>query len=224
MSTSLSDTRTQLAALPFWGALTASEQRTMETCAQIKCFERNNLIYSKEQECLGLIRVLSGTVRTFMLSEEGREIRLYAVHKNETDVLSAACVLNQITFETQMVAETDCTLLIIPAVCLSAFKENNLNVRCFLFEKLGERFSDVMHQMQAILFTRVDGRIAQALLKSAKNGAVRITHEQLAREINSTREVVSRVLKELEHTGVIRLGRGTITVLDRGALLSLAGA
>ena len=222
MSTSSSEIRKQLSALPFWGALNAREQETMQSCAQIRSYGKDELIYSKEQECLGLIRVLSGTVRTFMLSEEGREIQLYAVRRGETDVLSAACVMNQITFESQMVADTDCSLLIVPAVCLSKFKENNLHVRCFLFEKLGERFSDVMHRMQAILFTRVDGRIAQTLLRKAKDGTVRITHEQLAREINSTREVVSRVLKDMERQGTVRLGRGTITVSDRSALRDLA--
>ena len=224
MSTSLSEIRKQLATLPFWGALTAVEQRTMESCVQIRKYEQDTLIYSKEQECLGLILVLSGKIRIFMLSEEGREIQLYTVSLGETDVLSASCVMNQITFETQMVADTDCSLLIVPAVCLSNFKENNLHVRCFLLEKLGERFSDAIHKIQAILFTRVDGRIAHVLLNKVQNNKVCITHEQLAREINSTREVVSRVLKKFERKGIIRLGRGSITVLDRSELADLIGA
>ena len=199
MSTSSSEIRKQLSALPFWGALTAREQETMQSCAQIRSYARDELIYSKEQECLGLIRVLSGSVRTFMLSAEGREVRLYRVDEKDTDVLSASCVMNQITFETQMVADSDCTLLIVPAVCLSNFKENNLHVRSFLFEKLGERFSDVMLKMQAILFT------------------------QLAGEINSTREAVSRILKDMERQSLIRLGRGQITLSDPDALRMLAG-
>ena len=214
MSTSSSEIRKQLSALPFWGALTAREQETMQSCAQIRSYARDELIYSKEQECLGLIRVLSGSVRTFMLSAEGREVRLYRVDEKDTDVLSASCVMNQITFETQMVADSDCTLLI--------FKENNLHVRSFLFEKLGERFSDVMLKMQAILFTRLDQRIAQALL-SRGSTTVRITHEQLAGEINSTREAVSRILKDMERQSLIRLGRGQITLSDPDALRMLAG-
>ena len=223
MSTSSSEIRKQLSALPFWGALTAREQETMQSCAQIRSYARDELIYSKEQECLGLIRVLSGSVRTFMLSAEGREVRLYRVDEKDTDVLSASCVMNQITFETQMVADSDCTLLIVPAVCLKNFKESNLHVRCFLFEKLGERFSDVMMKMQAILFTRLDQRIAAALLSHERGGAVRITHEQLAGEINSTREAVSRILKDMERQSLIRLGRGQITLSEPDALRMLAG-
>ena len=222
MSTSSSEIKKQLSALPFWGALTAREQETMRTCTQIRSYAKGELIYSKEQECLGLIRVLSGAIRTFMLSDEGREVRLYRVDEQDTDVLSASCVMNQITFETQMVADSDCTLLIVPAVCLKTFKENNLHVRCFLFEKLGERFSDVMLNMQAILFTRLDRRIAEALL-SRGGTTVRVTHEQLAGEVNSTREAVSRILKDMERQSLIRLGRGQITLSDPDALRMLAG-
>ena len=222
MSTSSSEIKKQLSALPFWGALTAREQETMRTCTQIRSYAKGELIYSKEQECLGLIRVLSGAIRTFMLSDEGREVRLYRVDEQDTDVLSASCVMNQITFETQMVADSDCTLLIVPAVCLKTFKENNLHVRCFLFEKLGERFSDVMLNMQAILFTRLDRRIAEALL-SRGGTTVRVTHEQLAGEVNSTREAVSRILKDMDRQSLIKLGRGQITLSDPDALRMLAG-
>ena len=222
MSTSSFDIRKALAALPFWGALTAREQETMQSCAQIRSYRKGELIYSKEQECLGLIRVLSGAVRTFMLSDEGREVRLYRVDQNDTDVLSASCVMSRIAFETQMVADENCMLLIVPAVCLKNFKENNLHVRCFLFEKLGERFSDVMLNMQAILFMRLDQRIASALL-SRGSTTVRITHEQLAGEINSTREAVSRILKDMERQSLIRLGRGQITLSDPEALRLFAG-
>ena len=223
MSTSSSEIKNQLSALPFWGALTAREQETMVSCAQIRSYRKGELIYSKEQACLGLIRVLSGTIRTFMLSDEGREVQLYHVNEQDTDVLSASCVMNQITFETQMVADTDCRLLIVPALCLKPFKESNLFVRCFLFEKLGERFSHVMLKMQAILFTRLDERIAAALLSHARGGTVRITHEQLAGEINSTREAVSRVLKDMERQSLIRLGRGQITLANPESLRILAG-
>ena len=222
MSTSSFDIQKELSAFPFWEALTEHERESMRSCARIREYERDSLIYSRDQECLGLIHVLSGTVRTFMLSGEGREIQLYRVGPGESDVLSASCVMNQITFETQMVAHTDCILLIVPAMCLAGFKERNIHVRCYLFEKLGERFSNVMHRMEELLFTRLDARVSRVLLEKSKHSdVVRITHEQLAQEISSTREVVSRVLKELERGGAVRLGRGAIMILNRSALLDL---
>ena len=202
--------------LPFYSDLTQDERVRIENCARIREYKRNSLIYSPEQECLGLIKLLSGSLRTFMLSEEGREVVLYRMGEGEIDLLSASCVVNQISFETQMVADTDCTLLVIPATCLAEFKRNNLAVRCFIYEKLGERFSDVMKLMQTMLFTRIDKRIAALLREKAEASGtdeIRITHEEIAALINSSREVVSRTLKEMERSGLLSLGRGRITLL-----------
>ena len=218
MSISLSELKT----LPFWQDLFLSEREIVANCAQIRRYKKYEMIYSHDQECLGLIRVLRGDIRTFMLSEEGREVVLYRLKAGDTDVLSASCVVNQITFETQMVADSDCEILIVPAVCPSTLKDNNLYVRCFIFEKLGERFSDVMGQMQKILFTPVEVRLSGVIkehLTHCEGSEITVTHEQLAGEINSSREVVSRILKRMEREGVIVLGRGKITVKDDELLL-----
>ena len=207
--------------LPFWNDLTPSEQEMILSCSRIKEYRRGSLIYSPEQECLGLLKLLAGGIRTFMLSEEGREVALYHVRESGIDLLSASCVINQITFDTQMVADSDCKLLILPAVCLVRLKQNNLALRCFIYEKLGERFSDVMKLMQTMLFTRIDKRIAALLLESGKD-ELHITHEGIAGAINSSREVVSRTLKEMERKSLIRLGRGRIIITDRTALEEMA--
>ena len=207
--------------VPFWDQLTQREQESVRQHAQVRRYAAGSIIHSREQECLGLIRVLSGHARTFMLSEEGREITLYQLEKDDLDVLSASCVVSQITFQTQLVADADCEILVIPAVCMADLKEHNLYVRCFIFEKLGERFSDVMGVMQDMLFTRMDHRIAQYLLREeAASGSktLRTTHEAVAAKINSSREVVSRTLKEMERGGMIRLERGRITILDKRQL------
>ena len=209
------DTEHEIKQLPFWTDLTPSERETILRCARIKEYKSGSLIYSPEQKCLGLIRLLSGGIRTFMLSEEGREVVLYRMKEGDIDLLSASCVVNQITFETQMVAQSDCTVLVVPATCLSEFKRNNLAVRCFIYEKLGERFSDVMKLMQTMLFTRIDKRIAALLLEKSEarsSDSIRITHEEIAAMINSSREVVSRTLKEMERSGLLSLGRGRITL------------
>ena len=211
----MSISSSKLKNLPFWQNLSLSEQEIMSNCAQIRCYQKDELIYSHDHECLGLMKVLSSEIRTFMLSDEGREIVLYRLKAGDTDVLSASCVV---------VAESDCEILIIPAVCLSNFKENNLYVRCFIFEKLGKRFSDVMSQMQKILFTPLEVRLSVAIkehLKQCKSSEIAVTHEQLAGEINSSREVVSRILKRMEHEGSIILGRGKITVTDTAHLRNI---
>ena len=215
------DIRREIDALPFRDDLTDEEYHAVLVCAQIREYKKGSLIYSPEHECLGLIKVLSGDIRAFMLSEEGREVALYHVRESGIDLLSASCVINQITFDTQMVADSDCKLLILPAVCLVRLKQNNLAPRCFIYEKLGERFSDVMKLMQTMLFTRIDKRIAALLLESGKD-ELHITHEGIAGAINSSREVVSRTLKEMERKSLIRLGRGRIIITDRTALEEMA--
>ena len=214
-----------LMELPFWKDLGHDEKEAMAICANIKKYRQGELIYSKDQECLGMIKMLSGSVRAFMLSEEGREIVLYRIQPGDTDVLSAACVVDQIRFDTQMIAQTDCEVLIIPALCLAVLKENNLAVRCFILEKLGERFSDVMQLMESMLFSPLNSRVAKVLLEKSANSDRRIlflTHAQLASELNSSREVISRILKEMENNDMITLGRGKITVKDVPSLVRLA--
>ena len=206
----------EIKSLPFYNDLTQSERELIMSCGRIKKYRKNSLIYSPDQECLGLIKLLSGSIRTFMLSEEGREVVLYRMGAGEIDLLSAPCAVNQITFETQMVADTDCRLLVIPATCLAGCKRSNLAVRCYIYEKLGERFSDVMKLMQTMLFTRIDRRIAALLLEKAESGGsdeIRMTHGEIAAMINSSREVVSRTLKEMERAGLLKLGRGRIILL-----------
>ena len=216
------DIQTLLEQLPFWNALTDREREAARRSTTLRRYPAGSIIHSRDRECLGLIRVLSGKVRSFMLSEEGREITLYQLKAGDLDVLSASCVVSQITFETQLVADTDCEIMILPASCLAGFKQNNLAVRCFIFEKLGERFSDVMKVMQNMLFTRIDHRIAADLLEQAGGKSeVRTTHEAIAGRINSSREVVSRALKEMEIDGLIKLGRGRIHIVDRDGLAVL---
>ena len=210
--------------LPFFAHLTGEEQNRLEQCAYIRSYEKGSLIFSPEQECLGLVAVLSGELCTVMLSPEGREILLYRLCQSEIDILSASCVINQITFETHMICDTDCKLMVIPAVCLSAFKESNIHVKCYIFEKLSERFSDVMNSMQEILFERVESRLAQAIYQRAKQSGkheITVTHEQLANQINSSREVVSRILKNMEKQSIVRLGRGKITIINQKKLTQL---
>ena len=210
-----------LKTLPIWKDLTKDEKEKIVKFTQIREYQKGNIIHSKDHECLGLIKVLSGDVRVFMMSDEGREITLYQMKPDDLDVLSASCVVNQITFDTQMIADSDCVLLVVPAVYLSSLKDNNLIVRCFIYEKLTDRFSDVMKTVQRILFTRIDSRIAMYLLDKSSKGDINhlyVTHEEIAREINTSREVASRILKQLEDGGIIKLKRGKIDIIDKNVL------
>lgn len=211
--------------LPFAKFLTPDEERRVQRLALIRSYEAGAVIHSRDQDCLGFIQVLKGKARTVVFSDEGREVTLYQLEAGDVDVLTASCVLHQLRFDTQLLADEDTELLIVPAHCLAELKEENLALRCYLYEQLTERFSDTMQTMQAILFVRIDARVADHLLEQAegapKGAPLRITHEQIAREISSTREVVSRVLKRMEKDGLLKLGRGSITILNADGLEAL---
>ena len=207
--------------LPFWQLLTEQERDTVQRSAMVRRYEQGALIHGGGSECLGLLLVLSGEIRTYLLSDEGREVTLFRLYPGELCVLSASCVISQITFDTQMTAQQETEVLIIPAGLVAALTEQNLSVRCFLYELATQRFSDVMWAMQQILFKGLDRRLAEFLLsEAARTGSdtIRMTHEQLAQHISSAREAVARMLKTFSEEGLVELKRGVITLRDKDGL------
>ena len=213
-----------LQQLPFWEALSAQEQEILLQGTIIRNYKKNALIYSTDHECLGLVVLLSGEIRAYMLSEEGREVTLFRLFPEDVCVLSAACVIHQITFDTQLTAQKDTELLIIPAAIIAALKEKNTDLRCFLYEQATKSFSDVMWAMQQILFKRLDQRLAAFLLAEAERTSadtITMTHEQIAQHISSAREAVARMLKQFSEEGLVELTRGTIHISDAEGLRML---
>ena len=207
--------------LPFWQLLTEQERDTVQQSAMVRRYEKGALIHDGGSECLGLLLVLSGEIRTYLLSDEGREVTLFRLYPGELCVLSASCVISQITFDTQMTAQQETEVLIIPAGLVAALTEQNLSVRCFLYELATQRFSDVMWAMQQILFKGLDRRLAEFLLsEAARTGSdtICMTHEQLAQHISSAREAVARMLKTFSEEGLVELKRGVITLRDKDGL------
>ena len=171
-----------------------------------------------------MLFILSGEIRTYILSDEGREITLFRLYPNDLCVLSASCVISQISFDTQMTARQDTEVLIIPPNITALLKEQNISVRCFLYEQATERFSEVMWAMQQILFKGLDQRLAAFLVEECErtnSNTVRMTHEQIARNISSAREAVARMLKQFTQDGLVELKRGEIIIKDTDGLKRL---
>ena len=162
--------------------------------------------------------------RVYLLSEEGREVTLYRIGPGELCVLSASCVISQITFETEIVAESDTEILAINSGAVDGIMKENINVRCFLYELAMERFSTVMWTMQQILFKKMDRRLGTFLAdECARTGKpeIKMTQEEIAVQISSAREVVTRMLKRFAADGLIELKRGAVIVKDCTALKNL---
>ena len=213
-----------LERLPFWKLLTDSEKELVQQNAVIRLYKKGTRVYSSERECLGMLFVMQGEMRAYLLSEEGREVTLFRIYPNDLCVLSASCVISQISFDTQMSAQKDTEALIIPPNIVLFLKEKNLSVRCFLYELATKRFSDVMWAMQQILFKRLDQRLALFLMQESQRlgtDTIHMTHEQIAQQISSAREAVARMLKQFSEDGLVELKRGAIRLLDQKGLKAL---
>ncbi len=206
-----------LKMLPYWDHLTDEEQQQVQKKALIRRFSSGSQLYGPRTECIGMIHVMSGEVRAFILSDEGREVTLFRVEENDNCILSASCVLKHISFVSFMTVTKTSDILIVPVALFGKLCEENVFVRCFAYELAARRFSAVVSVMQQIVFTRLDQRLASFLLQEYQRTGgrvIRLTHEQLASRINSARETVGRTLKRFAETGLIESRRGSILLID----------
>ncbi len=175
-------------------------------------------------ECSGVIIVRSGSIRLYMMSDEGKEITLYRLHSGDMCMLSASCVLEAITFEVFLDVEEDSDCYVISGPAFAAVAKRNPDIKIFALETAVGRFSDVMWVMQQILFMSMDKRLAIFLSdESSRTGSdtIRLTHGQIALYMGSAREVVSRMLKYFANEGIVEVSRGGIRILDKKRLRKL---
>lgn len=206
---------------PFWNNLTDAEKHVVEHAVFKESYSKGMLMHRTEDSCKGLITVLSGQLRTYIVSEEGREVTLFRVNAEEVCVLSASCLLDTITFDVLIEATEETEVLVLPSAILNQLMQQNPQVELFLYKSATEKFSDVMWTMQQILFLKIDQRVAQFLwdeMLQKNNMTLSITHDEIARYIGSAREVVTKVLKYMVKEQVLELKRGTIIILDKEKL------
>lgn len=206
---------------PFWSQLSDAEKCIIENAVYVEKYNKGMMMHRTDGSCKGLMTVLSGQLRTYILSEEGREVTLFRVNEEEVCVLSASCLMDTITFDVLIEATKDTEVLVLPAAILNQVVQQNPYIELFLYKSATEKFSDVMWTMQQILFLKIDQRVAQFLwdeMVQKNSMTLSITHDEIARYIGSAREVVTKVLKYMVKEDVLELKRGTITILDKEKL------
>jgi CRP/FNR family transcriptional regulator len=170
--------------------------------------------------CAQLAVVLSGTVRVYKIGESGREITLYRIEENDSCILTASCILSQIRFPALAVVEREVRAALIPAPILREWIKKYDVWRVYVFELMSKRLADVIATVEEIAFRRVDVRIAEFLAELAEEQEyIAITHQEIAYELGTAREVVSRILKDFERANIISLSRGAIIVQNKQVLL-----
>lgn len=210
--------------LDFWDKLSDSELNLLQSNILKVSYKKGFNLHSADNECLGVLLIKNGGLRIYILSEDGREITLYRLSPGDVCVLSASCILNSITFEVHIDADSDTDAYLINIGTFSKLSSQNVYVENFAYKNMVERFSDVMWAIEQILFMSFDKRLAIFLLDEiAKTNSteLQITQEQIAKYIGSAREVVSRMLKVFQSDGILEQSRGSIQILDKDKLKKL---
>ncbi len=184
---------------------------------------RDTVLFGPGKSPENMLFLLDGSVRVQQTSESGREIVLYRIHAGESCVLTTACLLAYDDYAAEGIAETDISAAAIPRPVFDDLVATSAEFRKFVFFAFSKRITDLFLMIDEVAFQRIDVRLAQKLQELAQGmPEVQTTHQQLAAELGSAREVISRQLQEFQRRGWIAQTRGTITLTDADALAKLA--
>lgn len=177
------------------------------------------VVFEELQSCNAYPFLLSGNVRVVKRSETGREIALYNVTPGDACVVSSACLLGNKPYNAVGLVQSDCELLMIPAddfdhlLSIKVFRE-------FMFSLFSRRILDLMLLIDEVAFRKLDQRLARLLI--SKGTSVEMSHQRLADELGTVREMITRILSGFADRQWVRLNRGSIEIVDRQELERIA--
>jgi len=178
-----------------------------------------SVLFDDHQVCEGFPFVVDGSVRVIKASSSGRELPLYRVATGETCVISSSCLLAAEDYNARGVTESDTLLMLLPKSVFDALMSEPA-FRSFVFHLFAERIAGLMQLIEEVAFHKLDQRLASVLL--GKGRILHVTHQQLADELGSVREIVSRLLKGFAAQGLVRLAREQVEILDAAGLRKMA--
>jgi CRP/FNR family transcriptional regulator, anaerobic regulatory protein len=214
------DTRAEL--LRLYPALSDLDDRTFAATvaqAQVVDLPAGTQLFAEGSVCRQFPLVLSGSIRVAKVGE-GRELQLYRVGPGESCVLTSSCLVGSRIYPATGVVESDVRLVVLPRTVFEQLMAQHPPFRQYVFGLFAERLTELMGLVEAIAFHRFDRRLAAALLGHGR--VIEATHQQLADELGSVREIVTRVLRSFAEQGLVSLGRGSIEVLDATGLRRIA--
>lgn len=173
-------------------------------------------LFDEGTPCTHFPLLVEGVIRATKCSPEGHEILLYRLHPGESCVITVVALLGDAAYPAMAEAETPLTMFGVPRGLFLDLILQSQPFRVFVFNFLSQRMAHLMTLIDDVAFRRVDQRLASRLLQD--RDLLTVTHQMLADELGTTREVVSRTLETFQESGILRLGRKRIEVLDRSAL------
>ena len=212
---------------PVWEKLTSAQQQQLKGSAISRTVKKGTVLHNGNLDCTGLLLIRHGQLRAYILSDEGREITLYRLFDMDMCLFSASCMMRSIQFEVTIEAEKDTELWVIPAEIYKTIMEESAPVANYTNELMATRFSDVMWLIEQIMWKSLDKRVAAFLLEEAsieETNELKITHETIANHLGSHREVITRMLRYFQSEDMVKLSRGTVTILDEKKLEALQDA
>ncbi|MGB9093148.1 MAG: Crp/Fnr family transcriptional regulator [Gallionella sp.] len=201
---------------PMLRELPAADQAELAAAASTVSLPAGTVIFDEEQACHGFPMLLSGNIRVVKTAPNGRELQLYRVMPGESCILTSSCLLGNTRYHARGIAEHPLEMVLLPAAAFHALLEKQEAFRGHVFHLFSDRLTDLMQLVSAVAFQKLDQRLATLLV--SRPNPVHATHQALADELGSAREIVSRLLKGFAEQGWVRLGREQIEIVDAAAL------
>ena len=173
-------------------------------------------IYHEGDACSAIAFVLAGEIRVYKIGQTGREITLYEIGRGETCILNASCILAGQKYPAHAVTVAETDLLLVQSAEFRRLVSDHETMREFVFTFLSRRLSGVMELVEEVAFGRMDERLEEYLMERSADNRLETTHQRIANDLGTSREVVSRLLKDLERKGKVRLSRNEVTLLSDG--------
>lgn len=215
------DTTALERVFPFITDLDAGLRREFETTCSLRSMEPGSQLAGSGSSCRFMSFVMAGCIKIYKLSPEGREITLFRVTQGDCCIMSAACILSGRPFPAMAVAEEAVTALVLPGTAFADLFGRSLPLRQFVMGMFADRFEAMALLVEEITFNRMDKRLAKFLVQQEQE-KLETTHEAIAFELGTAREVVSRLLNDFQKRGYVRLSRRELAVEDAMALRKLA--
>lgn len=183
--------------------------------SHLQSFPASYQVYSEGDSCGSIAFLLSGEIRVYKTGENGREITLYEIGEGETCILNASCILAGKFYPANAVSISAGEALMVPAGEFRRLINTYPSVREFVFRILSERLANVMELVEEVAFGRMDERLMEYIIEKSEDGALAATHQKIAFDLGTSREVVSRILKDFERRGDLSLARNSISLLKQ---------
>lgn len=187
---------------------------TILSASSCQSFFSHTQLYLEGDRCPGIALVLSGEIRVYKIGETGREITLYEIYPGETCILNAACILSNRNYPANAVGLIDGAMLYLPESDFKRLLAEQQVMRTFIFSLFSQRFGEIIELIEEVTFGKMDVRLEDYLIEKAEDDVLQTTHQNIANDLGTSREVISRLLKDFEHKGRIALSRNHIRLIQ----------